>query len=222
MSSPLRQLAYRHRWIYDSVTAISALSVGGVARLRRLGLEGLSTRLTPGAAVLDLCCGSGEAASAWLVSGFQVTGLDVSPRALALAADRYPALTRVEGLAEAPPLPERSFDAIQISLALHEFNRAEREQVLLSSLRLLAPGGWLVIIDLHPAGPWLRTPQQLFCALFETETALALLDDDLPAQLRELGYRSVKQERLAGDALQRIVAQRAPDGMLLSTQETIQ
>ena len=26
-------LAYRHRWIYDSVTAISSLSVGGVARL---------------------------------------------------------------------------------------------------------------------------------------------------------------------------------------------
>ena len=41
MATFLRPLAYRHRWIYDSVTAISSLSVGGVARLRALGLEGL-------------------------------------------------------------------------------------------------------------------------------------------------------------------------------------
>ena len=37
MTSPLRQLAYRHRWIYDTVTGISALSVGGVDQLRSLG-----------------------------------------------------------------------------------------------------------------------------------------------------------------------------------------
>ena len=55
MATFLRPLAYRHRWIYDSVTAISSLSVGGVARLRALGLEGLQQRLAPGAAVLDLC-----------------------------------------------------------------------------------------------------------------------------------------------------------------------
>ena len=39
MSSFLRPLAYRHRWIYDLVTAVSSLSVGGVDRLRGLGLE---------------------------------------------------------------------------------------------------------------------------------------------------------------------------------------
>ena len=39
MSSFLRPLAYRHRWIYDTVTALSSLSVGGVERLRSLGLH---------------------------------------------------------------------------------------------------------------------------------------------------------------------------------------
>ena len=63
MTSFLRPLAYRHRWIYDSVTAVSSLSVGGVARLRGLGLEALSHRLKPNAEILDLCCGSGEAAA---------------------------------------------------------------------------------------------------------------------------------------------------------------
>ena len=71
-----------------------------------------------------------------------------------------------------------------------------------------AATGRLVLVDLHPEGPWLRVPQQLFCALFETDTATAMLEDDLPGQLRQLGFVGVKQELLAGSALQRITAQR--------------
>ena len=208
MTSFLRPLAYRHRWIYDSVTAVSSLSVGGVGRLRGLGLDALSHRLEPNAEILDLCCGSGEAAAPWISAGYAVTGLDVSPRALDLAAERHPLMQRVEGLAEAPPLKDQSFNAIQLSVALHEFPRAERELVLTSALRLLKPGGWLVLVDLHPADPLMRLPQQVFCALFETETAIAMLEDDLPAQLSALGFIHVEQELLAGRALQRITAQR--------------
>jgi demethylmenaquinone methyltransferase/2-methoxy-6-polyprenyl-1,4-benzoquinol methylase len=208
MTSFLRPLAYRYRWIYDTVTAVSSLSVGGVDKLRRLGLEALAPHLNSGASVLDLCCGSGEAAAPWLAAGFRVTGLDVSPLALELAAQRHPSMERVEGLAEDPPLSDGSFDAIQLSVALHEFPRREREMVLKQCLRLLRPGGWLVVVDLHPAGPLLRLPQQLFCALFETETATAMLEDDLPAQLQALGFSQVSSQRLAGDALQRITATR--------------
>ena len=208
MTSFLRPLAYRYRWIYDTVTAVSSLSVGGVKRLRSLGLEALRPHLKPEAAVLDLCCGSGEAAAPLLAAGYAVTGLDISPRALDLAAQRHPALQRVEGLAEDPPLADGSFSAIQMSVALHEFPRSDREQVLRSALRLLEPGGWLVAVDLHPAGPWLKLPQQLFCALFETDTATAMLEDDLPTELEQLGFSSVSQELLAGRALQRITATR--------------
>ena len=208
MTSFLRPLAYRYRWIYDTVTAVSSLSVGGVDRLRGLGLEALRPHLKPGAAVLDLCCGSGEAAAPWLAAGYTVTGLDISPRALELAAQRHPDLKRVEGLAEDPPLADTSFSAIQMSVALHEFPRSDRERVLRSVLRLLEPGGWLVLVDLHPAGPWLKRPQQLFCALFETDTATAMLEDDLRTQLEQLGFSGVNQELLAGRALQRITATR--------------
>ena len=50
MTSFLRPLAYRYRWIYDTVTAVSSLSVGGVERLRGLGLEAvqLEGQLLPG------------------------------------------------------------------------------------------------------------------------------------------------------------------------------
>lgn len=208
MTSFLRPLAYRYRWIYDTVTAVSSLSVGGVKRLRSLGLEALRPHLKPEAAVLDLCCGSGEAAAPWLAAGYAVTGLDVSPRALDLAAQRHPDLKRVEGLAEDPPLADASFSAIQMSVALHEFPRSDRERVLRSVLRLLEPGGWLVLVDLHPAGPWMKLPQQLFCALFETDTATAMLEDDLRTQLEKLGFSGVNKELLAGQALQRITATR--------------
>ena len=208
MTSFLRPLAYRHRWIYDTVTAVSALSVGGVSRLRGLGVEALQNQLEAGAAVLDLCCGSGEAAAPWLAAGFSVTGLDIAPRALDLAAIRQPQMHLVEGLAEDPPLADERFAAVQISVALHEFPREERVQVLTNCLRLLQPDGWLVLVDLHPAGPWLKLPQQLFCALFETDTATAMLEDDLVFQLNEIGFCSVKQELLAGQALQRITARK--------------
>ena len=208
MTSFLRPLAYRYRWIYDTVTAVSSLSVGGVERLRGLGLEAVQAHLKPGASVLDLCCGSGEAAAPWLAAGYAVTGLDVSPRALDLAAQRHPNLKRVEGLAEDPPLADASLSAIQLSVPLHEFPRSDRERVLRSALRLLEPGGWLVLVDLHPAGPWLKLPQQLFCALFETDTATAMLEDDLPTELEQIGFSSVSQELLAGRALQRITATR--------------
>ncbi len=221
MTSPLRQLAYRHRWIYDTVTGISALSVGGVARLRSLGLKALDHVVPKSAEVLDLCCGSGEAAAPWIEAGFRVTGLDVSPKVLDLAATRHPLLTCVEGLAEAPPCKPSSFDAIQISLALHEFPRQERCQVLSSCLQLLKPGGWLVVVDLHPAGPVLKLPQQLFCKLFETESAIELLEDNIPKQLHEVGFTSVEQSLLAGNALQQITARCPFGGKLEPAEETL-
>ena len=197
--SPLRQLAYRHRWIYDAVTATSALSVGGVGRLRALAAEWMIPLLPKGSPVLDLCCGSGEAAAPLLQADLRVTGLDIAPRALELAALRHSDLTLVQGLAEDPPLPESSFAGIQLSLALHEFPAA-----------LLQPGGVFVMVDLHPAAGLMKPMQQLFCALFETETATAFLQLDLPQELADCGLQVERHELLAGTALQRLLCRPQP------------
>lgn len=207
---PLRRLAYRHRWIYDGVTAVSSLPLGGPAQLRRLAADWLLAALPPGAQVLDLCCGSGEAAAPLLAAGAQVTGLDIAPRALELAARRHPAMKLVQGLAEDPPLPPARFDGIQISLALHEFPADERRRVLRAARRLVTPAGRLVLVDLHPAGPLMRLPQQLFCSLFETETATAFLALDLGEELQHCGWRPLRHEQLAGGALQRWLAEPLP------------
>ena len=54
MTSFLRPLAYRYRWIYDTVTAVSSLSVGGVDKLRRLGLEALAP-ISTAAPLCSIC-----------------------------------------------------------------------------------------------------------------------------------------------------------------------
>jgi len=215
MKHPLRTLAYRHRWFYEAVTAASSLSVGGPQRLRSLAAAWLADVLPAGAPVLDLCCGGGEAALALASRGLAVTGLDVAPRALDQARERARraglTIAWIEGLAEAPPLPANSQAGIQISLALHEFSAAERCAVLASCARLLQPGGWLAVVDLHPATGVMVWPQQLFCALFETETARDFLQSDLGTALEQAGLEVVRREQLAGGALQRMLARKPPE-----------
>jgi ubiquinone/menaquinone biosynthesis C-methylase UbiE len=212
MGRPLRTLAYRHRWFYEAVTALSSLSVGGPQQLRSLAADWLAERLPAGAPVLDLCCGGGEAAIALAQRGLTVSGLDVAPRALEQARQRAQrlglAITWIEGLAEKPPLPPGSLAGVQISLALHEFSAAERRAVLASCARLLHPGGWLAVVDLHPARGPMALPQRLFCALFETETALDFLASDLATEVVRAGLLVAQHERLAGGALQRLLAQK--------------
>jgi demethylmenaquinone methyltransferase/2-methoxy-6-polyprenyl-1,4-benzoquinol methylase len=212
MNRPLRTLAYRHRWFYEAVTAASSLSVGGPSQLRGLGASWLADQLPAGAAVLDLCCGGGEAALALAQCGFAVSGLDVAPRALDQARERSRrlglAVTWIEGLAESPPLPAASLAGVQIALALHEFSSSERAAVLAACHRLLEPGGWLAVVDLHPATGVMALPQQLFCALFETETAVDFLAGDLAAEVTAAGFEVRRRQRLAGGALQRLLAQK--------------
>lgn len=212
MHRPLRRFAYRHRWFYEAVTAASSVGVGGPQRLRQLTPQWLAGQLQPGAAVLDLCCGGGEGAIALARSGFRVSGLDLSPRALEQAAararDQGLSIRWIEAQAEAPPLEPASLDGVQISLALHEWSAAERRRVLAACLRLLRPGGWLAVLDLHPAGPLMALPQQLFCALFETETAIDFLRADLAEEVSRAGLAVERRERLAGGALQRLLARK--------------
>jgi demethylmenaquinone methyltransferase/2-methoxy-6-polyprenyl-1,4-benzoquinol methylase len=166
--------------------------------------------LPQGAKVLDLCCGSGEAAAPLLVAGFDVSGLDISARALDLAKSRYPKLKLVQGLAEKPPLQPGTFDAVQLSLALHEFSAPERWAVLEAAKKLLLPGGLLLIVDLHPASPVLLPLQNLFCALFETETATDFLALSLGETLCDQGWQVERKQLLAGGALQRLLCKEQP------------
>jgi SAM-dependent methyltransferase len=50
----------------------------------------LLNQLPPGSAILDVCCGGGQMARTLVQRGYRVTGLDCSPRMLALATENVP------------------------------------------------------------------------------------------------------------------------------------
>lgn len=161
--------------------------------------------LRPGERVLDVACGTGVlarlAAQAVGVTG-GVTGLDVNPGMLAVAASTTPAGVAIdwrEATAEAMPLADASFDAVVCQMGLQFM--PDKHAALSEMRRVLVRGGRLI---LSVPGP---TPR-LFVTLGEALTrhvgaeaggfvnhVFSLHD---AAQLRELlegaGWRDVSVE----------------------------
>ena len=205
MATILRQWSYRYQWLYDSVSWFSTLMVGGIDRFHQLPLEDLP--LEPNAAVLDLCCGSGQA-TAYLTERYSnVTGLDASPLSLTRARQNVPAATYVEGWAEDLPFDDQTFDLVHTSVALHEMTPQQLDKILENVHRVLKPGGILACIDLHqPSNPALIPGLYAFMLLFETETAWQLIRTDLAAVLSQKGFEIRRHQRYGGGSLQVIQA----------------
>ena len=104
----------------------------------------IADRLSPGSRVLDLGCGEGRDSVYFAARGFEVTGLDVSPEAVAkgrrLAEERE---VRVQWLCRSmldAPMAGR-FDLVYSCGSVHHLRRRDRSR-LFRRLRLLsAPGG---------------------------------------------------------------------------------
>jgi SAM-dependent methyltransferase len=96
--------------------------------------------------VLDVACGTGvltrEAASRAGPAG-SVTGLDLSPEMLAVAARLSPTLKWQEGSAGALPFADQSFNAVVSQFGLMFF--PDRAAALQEMMRVLLPGGRLAV-----------------------------------------------------------------------------
>jgi SAM-dependent methyltransferase len=109
-------------------------------RLMRRGLA------RPGMRALDLATGTGYLARGLAQRGLAVTGIDIAPEmieaAKALDAAQGLAVDYVLGKAEETGLPSASFDLVTAACCWHWFDRPKASAEV---LRLLKPGGWLVI-----------------------------------------------------------------------------
>jgi demethylmenaquinone methyltransferase/2-methoxy-6-polyprenyl-1,4-benzoquinol methylase len=197
----LRDWSYRYQWLYDGISRLAALSVGGEGRFRRLALAGLS--VSPETKVLDLCCGSGQATQLLVQYSRDVTGLDASPLSLRRARQNVPQASYVEAFAEKMPFPDEHFDLVHTSAALHEMEPAQLGQIIKEVYRVLKPGGVFALVDFHrPTNPVFWPGVAVFLWLFETETAWQLLDTDLAGALREVGFAVGEPVLYAGGSLQ--------------------
>lgn len=150
---------------------LDQLHIGGVAASTRL-LE----RLHPDThnKVLDIGAGLGGLMRQGASLGFQMTGLDITHgfsalnRALSLRTNQpdAPPLCWVTGNAGALPFADNSFDAVVFQHSL--LNMLNAAQVLAQSLRILRPGGQLImhevvsgpnVAQLRYPVPWADSPE---------------------------------------------------------------
>jgi ubiquinone/menaquinone biosynthesis C-methylase UbiE len=207
MATILRDLSYRYQWLYDAISRVAAISVGGENRFRQLALQGLT--INSDTQVLDLCCGSGQATQFLVKYSQNVTGLDASPLSLQRARQNVPKASYVEAFAEKMPLADNSFDVVHTSAALHEMEPKQLRQIIQEVYRVLKPGGVFTLVDFHaPTNPIFWPGVSLFLLLFETETAWQLIKTDLPELLKEIGFNVEKTQLYAGGSLQVIHAKK--------------
>lgn len=98
-------------------------------------------------AVLDIGCGHGALARTLVRAGYDVTGMDPASEAVAAARLAVPDARFERGGAEQLPFAAESFDACIFLNALHHVPLPLMQNGLLEALRVLRPGGEVVIVE---------------------------------------------------------------------------
>ena len=207
MATFLRPLSYKYQWLYDGISRLAAIPVGGETKFRQLALQDLE--IDKQSKILDLCCGKGQTTQFLVNYSEQVTGLDASAYALEQAQKNVPEANYFEGLAQDLPFADGSFDFVHTSVALHEMTTAELESIFAEVHRVLKQQGVFTFIDLHQPNNFLFIPGLfIFMWLFETETAWQLIKTDLADKLTQANFEVIKNQLYAGGSLQVIQAKK--------------
>ncbi len=174
---------------YDRLNLV--ISLGQTTLWRRAALSDLDLR--SGQRVLDVGCGTG-----WTgrflrdrCPGLEIEGLDLSPGMIAEAQRRDPQGRYFEGDAAAIARPEASYDLVTTIYTSRNFPDPDR--ALSELVRVLRPGGRLVLLDTFPPGGpapwrafhafWLRHAVPALVRPFADPNAFAYLAESILAHL---------------------------------------
>ena len=148
--------------------------------------------LRPGAAALDVGCGTGDNAAELSRRGLRVTGFDVSPTAVDEARRRFGAVASFEA-ADVLALPAawgHRFDLVVEVYTLQVLPPAERARAGRAIAETVAPGGTLLVVarareEADPPGqmPWPLLRREIEALCDDTLTLRSLedvLDDESP------------------------------------------
>jgi demethylmenaquinone methyltransferase/2-methoxy-6-polyprenyl-1,4-benzoquinol methylase len=126
-------------------------------RWRRIVATRVREKLSSGARVLDVACGTGDLSLTLFEStGAKVFGTDFCRPMLEIAANKVPRqMPLIEGDALNLPFRDGSFAAVTIAFGLR--NLASVESGLAELRRVLKPGGWVAVLEFsRPANAMLR------------------------------------------------------------------
>jgi SAM-dependent methyltransferase len=135
----------------------------------------------PGDRVLDVACGTGNAALLAAMRGARVTGVDLAPRLLDVAAGR----ARAAGVevdwrtADATALPFED-DAFDVVLSVFGVIFAPAEAAAAELVRVTAPGGRIVLATWTSEGPLVAASGVLGRAMAEAGALPAATPGDEP------------------------------------------
>ncbi len=127
---------------YDRIAERYLEWIGRQPSAARLeALEWLLGELHDGSDLLELGCGAGIPMTARMAERHHVTGIDISPRQIALARHNVPAARFEVGDMTEVLFADRSFDAVVSFYALTHVPRGEHGPLLGRVARWLRPGG---------------------------------------------------------------------------------
>ncbi len=106
-----------------------------------------------GASVADLGCGSGVFTDLLHRQGYEAVGLDLSPKLIGLARQKYPGVEFIEGDVEHLPFPDDSLDGVLLSGLVHHLPDPAR--CAGEVFRVLKSGGSFVAFDPNRMNPFM-------------------------------------------------------------------
>lgn len=138
---------YSRRFSRGYITGFDISMMGQMQRVRGQ----IADHLAGCQQVLDIGTAGGRTAAAIKARGVgHVWGLDPSPYLLTHAARDYPDIEFVPGIAERLPFGDQSLDGIAICFVFHEMPPRYIRRALQECLRVLRPGGVLVVAEPSP------------------------------------------------------------------------
>ena len=177
-----------------------------LSRMLGMGVNSGSSRMVieladvkPGNAVLDVACGTGNltlTAHSYAGSSGQVHGIDAAPEMIEVARQKaarsgIPVAFDV-GLAEKLAFADETFDVVISRLAIHHLPDDLKRTAFGEILRVLKPGGTLLIADfVPPSSPILNHIVSAFVGSHMMQTNVW----GLPSMLSEAGFEEVSSGR---------------------------
>jgi ubiquinone/menaquinone biosynthesis C-methylase UbiE len=144
-----------------------------------------------GTRVADLGCGSGVFADLLHRQGYDAVGLDLSPKLIALARQKYPGVEFIEGDVEHLPFADGSLDGILLSGLVHHLPDPRR--CAGEVFRVLKSGGSFVAFDPNRMNPFMYLYRDRSSPFYSpvgvTENERPVLAHKVAAVFREFGFK---------------------------------